>query len=92
MSDQELYALSGPGWRFPIYAKWIQSSLAEVRIADIPILKQQRKVVEEALARNCSHPKGGAWIYSRAGLEKIAARSESNDPEEVVMWRRPEEV
>jgi len=88
MQDGELYELCGLGWRFPIRVKWIGEFMAEVRICDIPLLKLQRKAIEEGLADHATHREGQVWFFAPKGLESCAVKSAFTEPEEIVIWQR----
>lgn len=60
-------------------------------VAQIPTLRQQRAAVEKALSEKCSHREDETWFFSKPGLDGIAFKSSRTDPEDVVVWRQPDE-
>lgn len=82
------------GWRMPIHVNWLNSANAEVTIADIPLLQIQRQAIEAKLNASATHrhPDGTKWYVAVRALNDIADKSMRADPEQVVVWSRPEPV
>lgn len=89
MQDGELYELIGHGWRLPIFVRWLDPGMAEVKLCNIPLLRRMRTDAEAALAAWSQHRDGNKWFFSRKHLEACAIPSRFLDPEDVVIWRRP---
>lgn len=87
---QELYELVGLGWRLPVFVKWLDAGQAEVRLAEIPLLKKQTETALATLRQYSHHHEGPIWFCSTKGLEQCAFKSAHTDPEEIVIWKRTE--
>lgn len=97
----DLYELTdhAAGWRMPIRVHWHNEALAEVTLADVPILAIQWGAIMTKLHSVCTHfnagsnpsnPKERTWWIPKLSLQPIATKSNETDPERIVRWNQPE--
>lgn len=78
----------------PLLVEWFDPHLAEIRLADIPLLAEQKRLGLDLLEALGTRQDEKVWV-TRAILEANAVRSEQGDPEAVVEWlprRKPQPV
>jgi hypothetical protein len=81
----ELWELTGPYWRLPIRVVW-HAELAEIRVGfGARLTSRMTRVAEEKLGVHARREGNVFWLQ-RESLKKIARKSDSDDPEEVIEW------
>lgn len=90
----ELWELIGSHWRLPLCVEWFDPHLAEIELANIPLLAEQKRVALELLEAIGTRQDDKVWV-TRAVLGANAVRSSQADPEAIVEWlpkRQPQPV
>lgn len=89
-NDWQLYEVVGDGWRLPMHVMDRGGDTVEIeRVDGFPYLKSQRSEIESTVAPFAPNV-AGCWYVKKSDLGKIAEKSRFTDPEDVVVWRKPE--